>query len=69
MKTKNKKEGIKTMKKNNLKLSVAISVLMFSSIFARELPNANVNSRSAERVMNGENLSPGISVLNGDTRR
>ena len=64
MKTKNKKEGIKTMKKNNLKLSVAISVLMFSSIFARELPNANVNSRSAERVMNGENLSPGISVLN-----
>ena len=62
--TKNKKEGIKTMKIKNLKLIVAMSVLLVSSVFARELASSEVNSRASERVLNGENLSPGISVLN-----
>ena len=61
---KNKEEGIKTMKIKNLKLIVAMSVLLVSSVFARELASSEVNSRASERVLNGENLSPGISVLN-----
>ena len=61
---KNKEEGIKTMKIKNLKLIVAMSVLLVSSLFSRELASSEVNSRASERVLNGENLSPGISVLN-----
>ena len=60
----NKEEGIKAMKLNNLKLIVVTGLLLVSSLFAREKSSADVNSRSAERVLNGENLSPGISVLN-----
>ena len=52
------------MKIKNLKLIVAMSVLLVSSVFARELASSEVNSRASERVLNGENLSPGISVLN-----
>ena len=52
------------MKINNLKLIVAMSVLIVSSLFARELASSEVNSRASERVLNGENLSPGTSVLN-----
>ena len=62
--TKNKKEGIKTMKIKNLKLIAAASVILVSSLFSKELASTSVSSKATQRVLNGENQSPGISVLN-----
>ena len=47
--TKNKKEGIKTMKIKNLKLIVATSVILVSSLFAKELASTSVSSRATQR--------------------
>ena len=41
--TKNKKEGIKTMKIKNLKLIAAASVILVSSLFSKELASTSVS--------------------------
>ena len=42
---KNKEEGITTMKKNNLKMIVATSVLFLSGLFAKEISgNSGISS-------------------------
>ena len=60
---KNKEEGITTMKKNNLKMIVATSVLFLSGLFAKEM--SGDSGISTAKIADGmENQSPQISVVN-----
>ena len=59
---KNKEEGITTMKKNNLKMIVATSVLFLSGLFAKEMSGAS--GISSAKVAEGmENQSPILITL------
>ena len=60
---KNKEEGITTMKKNNLKMIVATSVLFLSGLFAKEM--SGDSGISTAKIADGmENQRPQISVVN-----